>query len=546
MALSHQNATVTSLLRNAEVYNACSNAGSPCNLRVLAPGQAIYPGFHDAHGHVLELGWSLSVANLVGCESKDCIMKRLETYVETLSVSSEAGVASGWIEGLGWDQTRWSPAIFPTASDFSNSPVLKYLKVVLRRVDVHALWVSPAVLDQLHAQGKLPAAEEHGGKVDGGLIVRDENGHPTGIFVDKAMEIVYSAMPAWTDTHRAQYLSLATERLLSVGITNAGDAAVDPASVAFFREKDAARDLGLRFYAFYDCSRPPAKGGKHVCETIAPHIPSHGGRLTARTIKLFADGALGSWGSAMWEEYSDRPGEKGLLLMKEAEIKPTIQNWMQRGFQVGVHCIGDRANTLVLDAYESILSDMNGTDHRPRIEHAQLLRQSDISRFSKLGVIASQQPVHCTSDMGYVESRLGKGSERARGAYPWRSLLGHGARIALGSDFPVELPDVLHGFYSAITRAWPDGSSPAGANEGWHENETLSRGQALRGFTIDAAYAQFEEQSAGTLTPGKRADFVILDTDIMDPTIPTVQVRNAKTLATIIDAATAWKRTPAH
>ena len=208
---------------------------------------------------------------------------------------------------------------------------------------------------------------------------------------------------------------------------------------------------------------------------------------------------------------------------------------------MSLDCIGDRANTLALDAYEKILSQNTTTNEpRPRIEHSQILRLSDIPRFAELGVIPSMQPTHCTSDMGYVETRLG--SSRAKGAYPWRSLVQSGSKLALGSDFPVELPDVTHGFYSAISRKWPDGSSPTGKNTGWFANETLSRGQALRGFTADAAYAQFEEEVGGRLMPGLRADMVLLDRDIMDPAVvPETETRKAKVLATCLDGHVAFK-----
>ncbi len=560
-----------------------------CDLRVLPPGQALYPGFHDAHGHVLELGWSLGAAQVNGCESVGCIVQRLEAYVVALERQQDGsgGAQEGtdeWIEGLGWDQSKWSPPIFPTAADFEQSAILRGRKIVLRRVDVHALWVSQAVLDLLTADGKLPPSPQGGGgggasseedwKVDGGIIVRDPQGRPTGIFVDKAMELVYSSQPAWTDSDRAAYLHAASQKLLSVGITNVGDAAVDPDSIDFFARQDAKGRLPLRLYAMMDCSAGKALHTR--CKEGTPLLPapeSSGegsagrgtGRFTARAVKLFADGALGSWGSAMWEPYEDNPGETGLLLIQEKEIEPTIERWMKRGFQVAtrecslspaslrgeptkpyadmssllnIDCIGDRANTLVLDAYERILEQMGASSAaerlRPRIEHAQIMRPADIPRFSGLGVIPSMQPTHCTSDMGYVSTRLGA-QRAAHGAYPWRSLQRAGARLALGSDFPVEQPDVLHGFYSAITRAWPDGSSPFGAGRGWYANETLSRAEAMRGFTSGASFAQFEERQGGRIMPGFRADFTLLQRDVMDAgLVGERETREVKVLGTVI------------
>lgn len=260
-----------------------------------------------------------------------------------------------------------------------------------------------------------------------------------------------------------------------------------------------------------------------------------GNRFTLRAVKLFNDGALGSWGSSMWNDYADKAGETGLLLIDEQELKPLVSYWLTREWQVCTHAIGDRANTLTLDAYEAfLLSHKDVTDRRPRIEHAQLLRPTDIRRFRALGVIASMQPTHCTSDMGYVETRIG--SERAaNGAYAWSSLLQQNASLALGSDFPVELPDPLLGIYSAITRLDANATSPHGSS-GWYPHERLTRRQALQGFTRDVSFAQFEEHVSGTISVGKRADFTLLDRNILDEgRVSPLSLRNARIDATFID-----------
>lgn len=235
-----------------------------------------------------------------------------------------------------------------------------------------------------------------------------------------------AVMPAWTDENRDRYLDAAQRSLLGVGITSVGDAAVDLEGLEFLRRREAQGRLAIRLYGMLACPAGNARCSDEAAERGFPHLPSlqRPGRLTVRTVKLFADGALGSWGSAMWEGYADRPDSRGLLLIAEREVRPLIQHWVDAGWQVATHAIGDRANSIVLDAYAAVLSSSvpRGKDLRPRVEHAQLLRLNDTARFASLGVIASMQPTHCTSDMGYVEKRLG--AARSRGAYAWQTILG--------------------------------------------------------------------------------------------------------------------------
>jgi len=246
----------------------------------------------------------------------------------------------------------------------------------------------------------------------------------------------------------------------------------------------------------------------------------------------------------MLEPYNDHPHDRGLLLIPEGDIEPLIRTWVERGWQVATHAIGDRANKLVLDAYENINNDPAhlGKDLRLRVEHAQIMRREDIDRFARLGVIASMQPTHCTSDMGYVESRIGHDRAKA-GAYAWNSLLSANATLAFGSDFPVEAPNPFHGIYSAITRKDPQGQSPRGP-EGWFPEQRLTRMQALRAFTTAAAYAQFEErQKGGTLDIDAAADFIVVDRDIMnEKKVSRAELRETRVLATVIDGQIVWQR----
>ncbi|CEH13021.1 amidohydrolase partial [Ceraceosorus bombacis] len=398
-----------------------------------APKQCMLPGLQDAHGHVLELGWSISSVNLVGASSVQEIIERIENYIEARpDVLANEDL---WIEGLGWDQTRWSPPIFPAASDLASSRLLAHRRISLRRVDVHALWLSPRALADVERGARFPRPDQD---VPGGLVVRAPDGSPTGILIDRAMEFAYAVIPSWTDEDRSRYLSAAQRSLIEVGITS---------------------------------------------------------------------------------------------------------HWVDAAWQVATHAIGDRANSIVLDAYEAVLTSSahKGKDLRPRVEHAQLLRLNDTARFGSLGVIASMQPTHCTSDMGYVEDRIGL--ERSRGAYAWQSVLSAGGLLALGSDFPVELPNPMHGLYSAITRLDSQGHSPHGS-KGWFPKERLTRAQALHGFTRAAAYAQFEEHISGAIHPDFRADLVVFDRDVMDEgRTPPAQLRAAQVLYTLVDGDVVYAST---
>ncbi|KAK0547031.1 hypothetical protein OC845_004318 [Tilletia horrida] len=504
---------------------------SPCRIYQVPKGSAVLPGLHDAHGHVLDLGWSRTAADLVGSESVAEIISRLEDYVR--SSPEHLADESRWVEGLGWDQSKFKPPIFPRASDFATSELLRARNLALRRIDVHALWLSPAALRQVTQLPDFPAPRVD---VPGGLVVRDDSTkEPTGILIDNAMNFAYRAMPRVSDAQRQVQLEAAAKSILSVGLTNVGDAAVDRESIAFLKRAAESGRLPFRLYAFLAC--PPEN---RTCEPPQQLI-NYADRLTVRTVKLFADGALGSWGSAMLEPYNDHKGERGLLLIPEHEIKPLTQTWVERGWQVATHAIGDRANKLVLDAYESLVARSdNERDLRLRVEHAQVMRVEDITRFGELGVIASMQPTHCTSDMGYVETRIGH--DRAKGAYAWKSLLNANASLAFGSDFPVEDPSPFHGIYSAVTRLDASGNSPAGSG-GWFPEERVSRLEALLGFTVDAAYAQFEEgRRGGTLAVGAAADFIVIDRDIMDEDrVSPAQLRETKVLATVIDSRIAWQ-----
>ncbi|WWD21904.1 hypothetical protein CI109_106392 [Kwoniella shandongensis] len=482
----------------------------------LAPGQTLTPGLIDAHGHPLVYGQAQQLT-LYGCRSPVEVIERVEAFVK-----ASPPPPGTWIEGLGWDQNLFEGQEFPTAAEFAKSSLLKDLPISLSRVDFHVEWVSPAILKML---GDIP-------DVDGGQVVRDADGKPTGVFVDNAIELLKAIRPPWTDADRERYLDIMVKDALSKGLTGVHDAQGFLEDQQFFIKMAKERKLPMRFYSMLACGRE-----EDFCGDKIEHFDDPDGHYTLRAVKMFADGALGSRGAALTDDYSDKPGWNGLMLKKEEVWEPLIKKWYEAGWQVNVHTIGDRAAKTVLDAIESTFgSDPDrGREARFRLEHAQILRPEDIARAAKLGVIGSYQPTHATSDMWYAEDRIG--SERIKGAYAWRTYLNHGGRIALGSDFPVESIDPLKGYYAAVTRLSEDGRSPHGPG-GWFPAEKLTREEALRGMTIDAAYASFSENLTGSLTVGKRFDATIWDDDLL--TVPENEMLEVKAKGVIVDGKLVW------
>ncbi|ORY24106.1 amidohydrolase family-domain-containing protein [Naematelia encephala] len=482
----------------------------------LPPGHTLTPGFVDSHAHPLQYGHTRQL-QLQGSRSIREIIERVETFVNGASLPRGA-----WVEGMGWDQNLWPVKEFPTAADLEASPVLAGLPIALARIDVHAEWVSPAVLDLM---GELP---DH---VEGGQIVRYPNGSATGVFLDNAIDLINAVRPPWTDTQREAFLERMTKDGLSKGLTGVQDAQVPLEDAIFFKRMADKGKLGMRFYSMINCEDREAYCGDQI-EKV------HGaadGRLTIQAVKLFADGALGSRGAALLEDYADKPGWSGFLLNREETWEPLMRKWYENGWQVNVHTIGDKANHVVLNAIEKILGpNESRTAGRFRLEHAQIMRLDDITRAANLGVIGSYQPTHATSDMWYAEDRLG--SDRIKGAYAWRTYLEHGGRITLGSDFPVESIDPLKGYYAAVTRLAEDGTSPHGPG-GWYPEQKLTREEALRGFTVEPAQASFSN-STGSLTPGKRFDAVLWDDDLLE--VDQEEMLDVRVVATIIDGKIVW------
>jgi predicted amidohydrolase YtcJ len=488
------------------------------SLRVIniQPDSIVVPGLTDAHAHVLQYGFKMNL-NLENCTSVDEVLSHLKAYV--ISHPDILGDPTRWIEGMGWDQNKWPGAQYPHADDFDREPLLRGRRISLARIDVHASWVSNRVLQLM-----TPLPED----IDGGLIIRDEHGKPTGIFVDNAMDLIPSQ--PFSEARAMEYFTRATGDALAVGLTSVHDAFSVPDEIQFYKKLSETQKLPLRLYLMGSVNSDGYWGNQ------IPRLIRHGfgGRLTVRSVKLFTDGALGSFGAALLEPYSDNPSTSGIMRVRPEALAKLVREFSTNDWQVNIHCIGDRANHIVLDIYEDILANasFSADTLRPRIEHAQILTLDDIKRTGKLGVIPSVQPTHATSDMWYAEDRLGP--KRIQGAYAYRTLLNASPTgvLPLGSDFPVEGINPLLGFYAAVSRLSVKGDSPHGPG-GWYPSERLTRAEALKGMTLDTAYASFSEDILGSLSIGKKADFVVLDRDIM--TVPMEHILGAKVTATVID-----------
>jgi predicted amidohydrolase YtcJ len=496
-------------------------AGSDAEAKVLASsstrfidlhGATVIPGFVDAHGHLLGLGHMLQSANVAGATS-------YQEVIDRVKARGRDAKPGAWIRGRGWDQTRWASKEFPThellSLAFPDNPV------VLQRVDGHAVLANAKAMELAHVTAAT--AEPSGGR-----ILKLASGSPSGVFIDNAVGLIDRAIPAATREDTRSAILAAIDECNRWGLTGIHDPGVEAGTVAIYEELAKAGKFKLRDYVMLsDPGEPTAAvtlGNPYLRR--GPESALYDGHLWIRAIKLYADGALGSRGAALLAPYSDDPTNSGLLVSPPAHIEAWAETALRRGFQVNVHAIGDRGNRIALDAFEAALRRVPKADHRFRVEHAQVISPQDIPRFAKLGVIPSMQATHQTSDMRWAETRLG--SERIRGAYAWRSLLNTGVVIPNGTDFPVEEVNPLLTFHAAVTRQDPT-NSPAG---GWYPDQKMTREEALQSMTIWPAYAGFQESMLGSLTPGKYADFVVLDRDIMK--VPDTEIVGARVISTWI------------
>ena len=471
-----------------------------------AQGQPIYPGFYDAHAHFFGYARTYGQADLSGATSFDEIIERLKVF------RSEHPDAP-WLLGIGWDQNLWDDKSFPTRDrldeEFPDVPVY------LVRIDGHAALASGAALKLADISGPTDIA--------GGLVeVRD--GQPTGILIDNAMDRVSGIIPRPTAQQQTQFLKKAEAACLAVGLTTVSDAGLERSSLHLLDSLYRTNQLLIRNHAMINLS---AENLDHYLAE-GPYVSD---RFTIRAFKILADGALGSRGACLLHPYADA-ATSGFLLFSPQAIDSAVARIVDSDFQVATHAIGDSTNRLILDIYGKYLKGKN--DRRWRIEHAQIISPIDFDDFDTYSIIPSVQPTHATSDMYWAEDRVGP--TRIKGAYAYQQQLDKAGLLALGSDFPVEDINPLYGFHAAVARVdkndYPEG--------GFQPENAIDREAALRGMTIWAAYAVFEEHQRGSIETGKKADFVRLEKDIM--TIPFNELRDVSVLQTVINGETVYTK----
>jgi predicted amidohydrolase YtcJ len=448
---------------------------------VDAKGKAVYPGFIDAHTHFYRYGLSLQEAMLEGTSSWDAVLDSVQSYAKRNT--------EGWIIGRGWDQNDWKTKQFPNKAALDS--IFPVRPVVLTRVDGHAAIANQAALN---IAGIKPGQKINGGEIE------TVKGKLTGILVDNAVGLVNHKMPEPTDQITEAALLDAQRNCFAVGLTTVDDAGLDYPMVNTIAALQHKGSLKMRMYVMLS-DKP--ENFDYLFKRGAYKTPG----LNVRSFKVYADGALGSRGACMLQDYSDQKGWKGFLLSDQKHFAEVAQKIADKGFQMATHCIGDSANRVILKIYASVLKGKN--DRRWRIEHSQVIAPEDVHLFGDNNVVPSVQPTHATSDMSWAGQRLGAG--RLKSAYIYKQLLKQNGWIPLGTDMPVENINPLYTFYAAVERKDFKGQ-PAG---GFQAENALSRIEALRGMTIWAARANFEEKEKGSIEVGKYADFVILDKDMM-------------------------------
>ncbi len=480
--------------------------------RIDGRGRTLIPGLIDAHGHVMGLGMSALLIDLSDTNSLEEAQARIRAY-------AAANPTPRWIVGRGWNQERWRLGRFPTAADLDAAVADR--PVWLERIDGHAGWANTLAMREANITAATQAPT-------GGRIERTGR-NPSGVFVDAAMSLMDRAVPPPLPVQQDRAFQRAQDILLSYGITSTADMGTSAGDWEVMRRAGDAGHLRLRIFSY-------ASGIDNLL-AVAGTRPTpwlYDGRLRMIGVKLYLDGALGSRGAWLKADYRDAPGQRGLPLLNDTQLKNLMSRAAMDGFQVAVHAIGDAANAELLSAIEE-LSDTYKGDRRWRIEHAQIVAPDDLPRFGRNSIIASMQPTHQTSDWQMAEARMGE--ERLGGAYAWRSMLMNGVPLAFGSDYPVESPNPFPGLAAAVSRQDAQGQPPGG----WFGAQRLSMEQAFAAFTRGGAYASFAEDRLGTLEPGRFADFVFVDRDIFN-NLAAGALRETRVLETYVSGQRVFAR----
>jgi predicted amidohydrolase YtcJ len=490
-------------------------------------GKTMTPGFIESHGHLMDMGFGELNLDLT----------KIKNYNDMVALVAEAAAKAApgeWILGRGWHQSKWDEQPDKMVKGFQTHDKLSAVSpdnpVYLRHASGHAGFANAKAMEI--AGVNQMSTEAMAQDMKGGEIIRDADGNPTGIFSERAQAIIGKYIPEEDDERNIKALELAIKACLRNGITSFHDASAGQATIDRYQDFKDQGKLGVRLYVMI---AGPNRELTKKWLARGPMIDTADHLLTVRSIKLNCDGALGNRGAWMLEEYTDMPGEYGLETLPMDYVLEVSQGALKSGFQVCAHAIGDRANREILDRYEAAFTENPVPDHRFRIEHAQHLHPDDIPRFGQLGVIAAMQAIHMSSDRPWAIDRLGE-KRIKEGAYMWQSLLKSGAKVINGTDVPVEPINPIASFFASVSRRTLKGV-PEG---GFEPDEKMTRAQALRSYTLDAAFGEFEEDFKGSIEVGKAADFTIFSQDIM--TVEEMKILDTEVMMTVVNGNIVYKK----
>ncbi len=481
-------------------------------------GKLLLPGFNDAHGHLLNGGFQLIRVNLLGAKTLAEIQQKVRQAVQRAPKGA-------WVQGRGWDQTLFNNGEWPAKEMLDgaapNTPVY------LRRVDGHSSWVNSEALRQSNITKNTPGPA-------GGEIVRDKSGNPTGILKENATELVTRVIPKPSREELRQAIEKGLEEARRFGVTSLQEESEGtyPGAISVYKELLNEGRLTARISSWIplDSAKYPERLAK-----LRSVFPADSSILRLGMLKGYVDGSMGSRTALFFKPYSDDSSTKGIARYTQRELERLVFAADSLGFQIGIHAIGDSGNFVSLLAYSQAILQNQPRERRHRIEHVQLVRLEDVSAFKELGIIASMQPTHCTSDMRWAEARAGR--ERCRGAYAWRSFLNAGVPLAFGTDWVVEPLNPMGGLYAAVTRQDLETGQPEG---GWFPEQRLTMEEAVRAYTLGSAYADFREKELGSVTVGKLADLVVLDRDIFS--VPPREMLATSVVMTVMDGKVGYRK----